>query len=105
MKCILFTMLVVFSSSCYSATTSSGKITTLMNAYGGWIFNAQMDQGNPDSCAKATFILPSDHAQYDELYSFLLTAYTTGQPITIYTGGCDINGYIVVTNFYSSWGN
>ncbi len=106
MKLLTMVIALFFSTSTYAAQSGDGKIKTLQSAYGGWIFSIDHSNNNPDSCTKASFKLdPSIGEQYKEIYSLILSAYTTGKPVTIFTSGCDSNGYNKLSMIYTSWGS
>lgn len=85
--------------------TGTGNILHLQNAYGGWIFSVGHQDNNPESCEKPTLKLDSSHTQYNEIFSLILSAYTTEKPVVIFTSGCDSNGYNEVSMIYTRWGD
>lgn len=104
MKYIVGLFILTISCVTFSGQSGEGKIKTLQNAYGGWIFSIDGSNNNPESCSKPTMKLDSTHAQYKEIYSLILSAYTMGKPVVIFTNGCDANGYNVVSMVYTAWG-
>lgn len=81
----------------------TGEITTMQNAYGGWIMNTNGANNNPDNCTKTHAILESSHNQYEELYSLLLTAYTAKKQVNINVSGCHNNGYKIISFVHTNW--
>ncbi|MEW6995094.1 hypothetical protein AADZ84_12600 [Colwelliaceae bacterium MEBiC 14330] len=105
MKRLTMIIALSFATSTYAVQSGSGKIKTLQNAYGGWIFSIDHSNNNPETCKKAAFKLdPSIGGQYKEVYSLLLSAYSVSKPVVIFTNGCDSNGYNKFSGIYTSWG-
>lgn len=105
---ILLLCLFIFSSHVFSATavtTGKGKIKTLMNAYDGWLVSVNAENNNPLNCTKTTFLLEPAHTQYDQLTTYIMAAYTSEKPVIFYLSECDANGYSIIKNIYSDWGN
>ncbi len=104
MRIFLCTMLLVTSLQSFAGQTGEGPIKNLLSAYGGWLFAIDHTNNNPESCSKSSIILLG-HSQQDQIFSLILTAYTTGKSVVIYTSGCDSNGYNIATGIYTSWNN
>lgn len=79
----------------------NGAIKFIQNAYGGWIFSTDGANANPDGCAKDIIILNGNHAQYKELYSFLLSSFMAGKKINVYVNGCHSAGYKLLSFIYA----
>lgn len=97
---LLASLILVIPS--YAGQSGSGTLKTLQTAYGGWIFNINTSNNNPEGCSKSTMIL-TGHGQQDQIYSLLLAAAISAKPVLVYTNGCDANGYNKVTGVYVHW--
>jgi hypothetical protein len=105
MKYLMIILILVPNLSFATAYVGSGSIRTMQNAYGGWIINTNGSQDNPDNCSKNTVILQSDHGQYQEMLSFLLTAYAANKPVNVAVNGCHSAGYKKLVFVHSAWNN
>ena len=77
----------------YSASSNAGKIewVEVVRAQG---FLVSGDFGNPANCEVAGRIwVPIDHPQYDQLYSMVLTAFTSGKKIQAHAAECTAIGW------------
>jgi hypothetical protein len=105
MRKLVLVMLLIVPTLVLAGQSGNGNLRTLQSAYGGWIFSIDATTNNPESCSKAAFKLdPSIGESYDQIFSLILSAYVSKNPITIFTDGCDANGYNKLNMIYTSWG-
>jgi len=108
MKIIYVTFILAttmfFNTSSYAAGyTGAGQVQIMQSAYGGWLIRVSGANENPDGCAKANVLLSPSHAQYDELYSMILAAYSSGKEININVSDCAPSGHKIFNFIYTSW--
>jgi len=83
---------------------NNAEITTMSQAYGGWILNvSHANPPNPDGCSQTNIVFLPTLSQYDEMYAILLAAYTANKKINIYVNGCHANGHMKVQFFRTTW--
>ncbi len=102
-KVLILLVLSFFSVQANAAGyVGNGAVKFIQNAYGGWIFSTDGADSNPDECAKNIIILNGNHAQYKELYSFLLSSFMAGKKINVYVNGCHSAGYKLLSFVYAT---
>jgi hypothetical protein len=87
----IFILLILIQSSANAATGSSaGKITTIQ-WYEGHVGVLVKQEGMSDlgGCGRSDhYILDENHAYFKEIYSLILTAHISSQPLILYLDGC-----------------
>jgi hypothetical protein len=105
MKKIVLVLFLLIPIVATAGQSGNGNLRTLQSAYGGWIFSIDATANNPETCSKPAFKLdPSIGDSYEQIFSLLLSAYVSNKPVTIFTNGCDTNGYNKLSMIYTSWG-
>jgi len=99
---VLTTLFACLQSPVWAGTLSTGKIIHLefYNGHTG-VLVRQPEMIDPDQCGrKDLFILPQDHPFFREVYSLLLAAHMSDQPISLYVEGC-VQGLPAIKNIFS----
>ena len=72
-----------------------------INNTDGTVYYAFDVMKNPDTCEKSSLMaLKKSNNLSSEIYSLILTAFTTKTKVNIYVGGCDAGGYPVLLHAY-----
>jgi hypothetical protein len=88
---ILFaTLLACLQLPVWAGAQTSGKITHLLFYTGhAGVLVRQPEIIDPDQCGrKDYYILPQEHPFFREVYSLLLAAHMSNQPLNLYVEGC-----------------
>lgn len=96
---ILFTFTLVAASSTAWAFYWGQQVTiTLYYAYaGGNAYIVTSNNQNPDNCTQSNYLeLDSSQPLYSSLYATVISAYATGQTVSINYNGCSSTGYPLV---------
>lgn len=99
----LFITLSLASTAWSASYVGNSKIDKMQSAYGGWLIWLESGNANPDGCTSQTVLLQGSHHQYEELYSFLLTAYAAEKPVNIAVQGCHTSGAKLFQFVYTDW--
>ena len=100
-----FLLAVCFSSLSMQALAydgwSDGEISRIRVQSNKILIN-QVSPSNPGECLKSDYIyLPQgEEAYHKNMFSTLLTAYATKQPVKLALKGCSPNGYPVVSEVW-----
>jgi hypothetical protein len=99
---VLTTLFACFHLPVWAGALSTGKITHIQFYTGHTgILIRQPEIIDPDQCGrKDYFILPQEHPFFREVYSLLLAAHMSGQPIGLYVEGC-VQGLPAIKHIYS----
>lgn len=104
-KLLIFTLLIAIISfpafaGQWSEATSINKIyPQSINNTDGTIYFTFEIMLNPSSCSRSSLIaLKKNNKVSAEIYSLLLTAFTTNSKITYYVDGCDEKSYPVMVH-------
>ena len=86
----VLTVFVWYSSSQASGWVYNQEIQYLYAGQSGGRYSIKVkgNQPNPDSCGASFDLVIANNEKFKEMWSLLLTAYTTNKPVGIYLNGC-----------------
>lgn len=96
-------MLMLSSIFAVAAGPAGNKPVKIIHYYDGHtgVLIQQPDMLDPDSCGrKEWYILRDTHPHYKEIYSLILAAHISGQPLEFYLAGC-LQGLPSIAHVYS----